>query len=72
MVSADPVVDKMIFNLKWPDSIESMDNLRNINPAQWEELNKGLFPAYLLDLSSARFVLSALSTYVSHYVTYQT
>ena len=39
-------IDKKIFNSKWPDGIESMDDLRNAKPAQWEELNKGLFPAY--------------------------
>ena len=39
-------IDRKIFDSKWPDGIESMDDLRNAKPAQWEELNKGLFPAY--------------------------
>ncbi|EDR10018.1 uncharacterized protein LACBIDRAFT_317895 [Laccaria bicolor S238N-H82] len=39
-------IDKKIFNSKWPDGVERMDGLRNAKPAEWEELNKGLFPAY--------------------------
>ena len=39
-------IDKKIFASKWPEGIHSMEDLRNANPNQWEELNKGLFPAY--------------------------
>ena len=39
-------IDKKIFASKWPEGIKSMEDFRNAKPAQWEELNKGLFPAY--------------------------
>jgi hypothetical protein len=39
-------IDKKIFASKWPEGINSMEDLRNAKPAQWEALNKGLFPAY--------------------------
>jgi hypothetical protein len=39
-------IDKKIFASKWPEGINSMEDLRNATPAQWEQLNKGLFPAY--------------------------
>ncbi|KIJ90210.1 hypothetical protein K443DRAFT_15285 [Laccaria amethystina LaAM-08-1] len=39
-------IDKKIFASKWPEGINSMEDLRNAQPTQWEALNKGLFPAY--------------------------
>jgi hypothetical protein len=39
-------VDKKIFASKWPNGINSMDDVKNATPEQWEELSKGLFPAY--------------------------
>ena len=39
-------IDKKIFASKWPEGINSMEDFRNAKPAQWEVLNKGLFPAY--------------------------
>ena len=39
-------IDKKIFASKWPEGINSMEDFRDATQAQWEELNKGLFPAY--------------------------
>ena len=35
-----------IFASKWPEGINSINDLRNVRPTQWEVLSKGLFPAY--------------------------